>query len=239
MKVTTRFALAALLTATFNVPAYAVDLTTIDRTLPKQPHYQSDSPRYCLLVFGAEARSRVWLVQDGDMLYVDENGNGDLTESNEVHVIDKYNRFHVAKIQESATGRVHSNLQLYPLADGRVRMKLSIADKGTQYVGFSKGDKPKFGDRAETAPIIHFNGPMTLGQYAEILTVKSDVIETNVRKAGFRIMIGSQGVGTGTFAAYHCKCRRDKGPLRAELKFPPSKAGGIPIEIAVSLKTSG
>jgi hypothetical protein len=34
---------------------------------------------YCLLVFGPEAKTRVWLVVDGDTLYVDRNGNGDLT----------------------------------------------------------------------------------------------------------------------------------------------------------------
>ena len=31
-----------------------------------------------------EAQTRVWIVQDGDTLYVDRNGNGDLTEPGEV-----------------------------------------------------------------------------------------------------------------------------------------------------------
>jgi hypothetical protein len=52
--------------------------------------YQS-TPRYCLLVFGPEARTRVWLVQDGATLYVDRNGNGDLTEAGE-KVAAKTNR---------------------------------------------------------------------------------------------------------------------------------------------------
>jgi hypothetical protein len=60
-------------------PAGAADLTQVDRTLRKEPTYQS-KPKYCLLVFGPEAKTRVWLVQDGDVLYVDRNGNGDLTE---------------------------------------------------------------------------------------------------------------------------------------------------------------
>jgi hypothetical protein len=41
----------------------------VDRTLTIEPPYRS-SPRHCLLVFGPEATMRVWLVQDGDMLYV-------------------------------------------------------------------------------------------------------------------------------------------------------------------------
>ncbi len=34
-------------------------------------------------MFGPEAKFRAWLVQDGDFLYVDRNGNGDLTEEGE------------------------------------------------------------------------------------------------------------------------------------------------------------
>src|SRR2546423_1487819 len=64
-------------------PLTAVDLTKIDRTILKEPVYKSKAPRYCLLVFGPEAKTRVWLVLDGDTLYVDRNGNGDLTEEGE------------------------------------------------------------------------------------------------------------------------------------------------------------
>src|SRR6516162_1517208 len=60
--------------------ARAADLAKIERKIAKEPAYQTKTPKYCLLVFGAEAKSRVWLVQDGDTLYVDRNGNGDLTE---------------------------------------------------------------------------------------------------------------------------------------------------------------
>jgi hypothetical protein len=45
----------------------------------KEPVYQSKSPNYGLLVFGREGQERVWLVRDGDTLYVDRRGDGDLT----------------------------------------------------------------------------------------------------------------------------------------------------------------
>jgi hypothetical protein len=61
----------------------AADLGKIDRTIRKEPAYQSKAPRYGLLVFGPQAADRVWLVLDGDTLYVDRNGNGDLTEPGE------------------------------------------------------------------------------------------------------------------------------------------------------------
>jgi hypothetical protein len=64
-------------------PATAADLTRVDRSIGKEPAYKTKSPRYCLLVFGREADYRVWLVLDGDTLYVDRNGNGDLTGAGE------------------------------------------------------------------------------------------------------------------------------------------------------------
>jgi hypothetical protein len=61
----------------------------IDRTLVKEPAYRTKSPRYGLLLFGPEGKDRVWLVQDGDTLYVDRNGNGDLTEPGEKVAAEK------------------------------------------------------------------------------------------------------------------------------------------------------
>jgi hypothetical protein len=55
------------------------DLTKIERTIRKEPTYRT-KPAYCLLVFGPDAKTKVWLVQDGSTLYVDRHGNGDLTE---------------------------------------------------------------------------------------------------------------------------------------------------------------
>src|ERR1700704_5406050 len=55
------------------------DLSKIDRTIKKEPAYKA-RPGYCLLVLGPKADTRVWIVLDGQALYVDKNGNGNLTE---------------------------------------------------------------------------------------------------------------------------------------------------------------
>jgi hypothetical protein len=60
-------------------PLRAADLEAIEKTIGKQPAYRTE-PRYCLLLFGAEAKIRVWIVEDGRTLYVDRNANGDLTD---------------------------------------------------------------------------------------------------------------------------------------------------------------
>jgi len=75
-------------------PTAARDTKTAKRLPAKEPVYQSKDPKYCLLTFGREGKTRVWLVfdsvpnplvpgKDKDYLYVDRNGNGDLTESGE------------------------------------------------------------------------------------------------------------------------------------------------------------
>ena len=77
------FALTASLWAVGLGHAGQADLGKIERTIRKEPAYQTKSPKYCLLVFGPDAKTKVWLVLDGDTLYVDRNCNGDLTEEGE------------------------------------------------------------------------------------------------------------------------------------------------------------
>jgi hypothetical protein len=84
-----RFSLTLGLLAAVPAWAPAADLATIDRTIVKEPAYRSKAVKYCLLVFGPEAKTRVWLVQDGDTLYIDRNGNGDLTEDGEKVAAEK------------------------------------------------------------------------------------------------------------------------------------------------------
>src|SRR5262249_28513553 len=98
-------------------PLAAADLTKIDRKIGKEPVYQS-KPKYCLLVFGPEAKTRVWVVLDGQTLYVDRNGDGDLTESGERVVVKKEAAaqpgegvtFEAGEIQEGTLR--HKNLQV-------------------------------------------------------------------------------------------------------------------------------
>jgi hypothetical protein len=46
--------------------ALAADLAKVDRSIKKEPAYQSKSPKYCLVVIGPEAKTRIWLVRGPD-----------------------------------------------------------------------------------------------------------------------------------------------------------------------------
>ncbi len=56
----------AMLGLLLGSPTSASDLNKIERSILKEPVYKA-KPRYCLLVFGPEARARVWLVLDGNV----------------------------------------------------------------------------------------------------------------------------------------------------------------------------
>jgi hypothetical protein len=90
----------------------------IDCTIAKEPAYKTKAPQYGLITFGPDAKDRVWLVRDGDTLYVDRNGNGDLTEPGEKIVAAKTRNpedeglsFEVHDL--TVGGRTHKALNVY------------------------------------------------------------------------------------------------------------------------------
>jgi hypothetical protein len=114
----------------FPIATFAVDLTKIDRTIAKQPAYRG-KPKYCLLVFGPEAKTRIWLVQDGDTLYVDRTSNGDLTGPAKKVVADNGDRangtyhFEVGDIRDGALVHKALSVSVFKLAD----TGLAVADE--------------------------------------------------------------------------------------------------------------
>ena len=105
--------------------ADAADLASIPRRILKEPRYATRAPEYLLLVFGMEMKTRVWVVIDGDTMYVDKNGNGDLSEPGEAvkpsetnvfeDVADVYAEqkiFEVAEVVEAGGAVTHKDLVL-------------------------------------------------------------------------------------------------------------------------------
>jgi hypothetical protein len=105
--------------------ALGADLSKIEKVIKKEPAYQTKTPRYALIAFGPDAADRVWLVWDGNALYVDRNGNGDLTEPGKKVVAEKpragrseYEGYTFEAGELTIGGRTHKGLSLYttPLA---------------------------------------------------------------------------------------------------------------------------
>lgn len=229
--------LAAFLTLVFSGhSAQAVDLAKIDRTIGKEPVYQTKTPRYCLLVFGLEAKSRAWLVLDGDFLYVDRNCNGDLTEEGERAVIKKLWELNLDKTKPGKWiqgDNVHVAITepdgtKHQLTFRRTATGVGMGTKslGGQYVGATYREDLVFADQPKDAPIVHLNGPFTF------LLAEAPKTVTPGENLEFVVLFGTPGLGRGTFA-YPIQSFNPR-PL-AEIQFPAKTPGDPPIVVKVRL----
>lgn len=223
------------------------DLKSIDRTITKQPAYKSKAVKYGLLVFGVEAKNRVWLAHDGDILYVDRNGNGDLTEDGERIAAaprdqgaaseDTAQEFEIREL--AVGGFVHRNVivqcdsRSYSIGaeiaipgwkgsgiDGRVR----------QQCGSDPAGGLQFAEHPQKAPVIHFAGPW------QILLQETTELRVG-RTADLFLALGSCGIGPGTTAwiEYAGIIPRDRHPV-AVISFAPARGNTNAVRERFELK---
>jgi len=205
--------------------ACAADLSSVDRTIRKQPVYKS-TPGYCLLVFGPEAKTRVWLVQDGDRIYVDRNADGDLTASNEavdaskVRVVNSSYRdkeFVIGTIAPLDKSGPHTDFKISAYSeDARVWnyvLKLKVDGKIQQFAGW----KPVFKETPQKAPILHFGGPLS----AQAVRHSNFSLKEKSPELSFRF--ATDGLGEfSTVSLGHEAVSRSIQPV-LEIKWPGSK----------------
>jgi mannose-6-phosphate isomerase-like protein (cupin superfamily) len=216
-----------------------VDLTKIGRRIAKEPAYQS-KPKYCLLVFGPKAETRVWLVLDGKTLYVDRSGKGDLTGAGkrlENPKAVKAVRFGTGPIKSVDGTTTYPNVFVHvPLVAGgdRPTQVVVLPPPALQKAGVNKlvtesERRLTFANRPEDAPIVHFDGPLSFE-----LEDPTQVFVRGPKPTPLAIMIGTRGLGQGTFAALSFPDNAPAGA--AEITFPNRQAGGKPIVVQVPLK---
>lgn len=262
MRMHTLLAVALLL---LPVPlARATDLAKVERKIAREPAYQTKAPKYCLLVFGLDAKTRVWLVQDGDTLYVDRNGDGDLTgDRQRVKVKQQaanYRSFEVGDLKVG--GLTHTGLSVTQMkatpesifndrewervkksgpepwiwtvsitAERAADDKRALPRKVGYVINGDGAGMLLFADRPQDAPIIHLNGPFTLGlQDRKQRFIAGD-------KTMLQIGVGPQGIGPGTFAfvLYPNTIPNDAYP-EAKITFPAKVPGQGAIKRKFTLK---
>jgi hypothetical protein len=235
----------------------AADLAKIDRSLRTEPTYESEHPQYCLLVFGPQAKKRVWVVLDGDVLYLDRNGNGDLTDPGEriaakevyrnlkerpdVEVMREFER-NCWKAGEEPVLTCGPEVQwfyinqLVPRADWHDQTWVkSWQEKPfdfavTTKTGGAQRAQLHFATSPQEAPILHFDGPRRF------------VLSKKAGQPCFRpgescdlfVELHTQGlndkVRTGSFEA-----PENVHPM-AEIEFSTGQPGADPIRVRVELK---
>jgi hypothetical protein len=159
-----RYLWSTLVLLTVHLPGYTADLSKIDRTIRKEPAYQS-KPKYCLVVLGPEAKTRVWLVVDGEVLYADRNGDGDLTGKDErlpIKFVPRWG-FQVGTITPREGGDPFAlEVEVKPGRDGQISYMIWCRPRNGQGFLQRTDGVLLFADRPQEAPVMHFGGPLTL-----------------------------------------------------------------------------
>ncbi|OAI54366.1 hypothetical protein AYO44_03600 [Planctomycetaceae bacterium SCGC AG-212-F19] len=217
-------------------PVSPADLSQINRTIAKEPVYQG-KPKYCLLVFGVEAKFRAWLVVDGKTAYLDRKGNGDLTEPG--NQIPWANGSFLAKELTVADKTVqYTNLSISKAGlKNKEAWRIDVDSKNGQFRAHRDAEGPLlFADRPQDAPVIHFDGPLSMGLH-NYCNARPQALVRGGKPAYMIASIGTPGLGKGTFAyLVPPKSAKALKPL-AELEFahrdPKEKAMvvRVPMEI--------
>lgn len=224
---------------TGDVPGY---LANIDRTIRKEPAYASKTPGYLLLAFGAEAKFRVWVVWDGDALYVDRNRNGDLTDADEkLDAVEKRgnSRVFVVPTLTAPDGTVYQNLVVSaawkqdepntrtPRRDERMVMVRCDVPGCVQKTGVITNG---FADRA-AARVVHLDSPRRVLRRSQSLPPSLDANEPGE----FAVELGTPGIGHSSFATCGGGGKLLKAHPVAEFAFPAAKTGDPPVKLRVVL----
>jgi hypothetical protein len=218
------------------------DLSKIDRTIRKQPSYKG-KPKYALLVFGPEAKTRVWVVKDGETLYVDRNGDGDLTGEDEKFSLncpdpqlkgfghlahcqieirdpDKQTRYLITSINISAEDNKPSDK---PHLMANVDIKGPLVYR--QYCDAKMAEKP------DEAAIAHFHGslaiePRTIGWK---LTPELSRLPIDDPAGDVSAVVGTMDAERGCWVVVRSEdLPKDLHPV-VEVEYPTRK-NGVPIK---------
>lgn len=216
-----------------DAPAAAPDpltpkaLLTIDRTIAKEPRY-GETPLYLLLAFGPDSADRVWAVLDGTVLYLDKNGNGDLTDEGErVFALalpgDGVNRrnplFQVPLLETKGGKHTDFFLSAIRLAPGDgVYVKMGVKVNGTTAQHAGPTDL-RLAETPAAARVLAFGSRVVTAQVSHTMPGVPEVDKA----IDFRVRVGTPGVGLGSFVGFGSE-DQVANPV-AEFEFPAAAPG--------------
>jgi hypothetical protein len=193
---------------TGNGPLVALpDLSGVDRSLVQPPGLRN--PGYCLLVFGKrEVKTRVWLVEDGDTLYVDRDGSGNLTgPAKAIRAVARdgdtpsspYREwtYPVGDLTPDGGREKHTHMQVIRVQESGEAPKHIVYVRSFGKILQRTGAGSIFSKDRETAPVIHFGGPVVPK------ALRSAKFTTGGENQELHLCVGTPGRGESSFA-YVC-----------------------------------
>ncbi len=219
-------------------PLVPDSLAKIDRNILKRPKFTSDQPGYLLLAFGPDAGFKVWVVLDGETLFVDANGNGDLTDDEPVRFNPAQSTPPKAYVFEAKGVGAAKEEKKWTL--GVSTLAVGASQPAAILTAVRDGSPPqkvgptdfRFTDTPDAARVVHFG--------SKVLAVRPSLTMPSVLEVGkaadFRVQVGTPGVGAGSFASVgNDGVPKNSNPM-AEFTLPPAKPGEKPVVLKVELK---
>jgi hypothetical protein len=223
--------------------AIAADWKEIVRTIRKQSDYEG-KPKYALLVFGPEAKTRVWVVQDGETLYVDRNGDGDLTGEDERFTLNcpnpelkGFGNLTDCKIEirdsDKQTRYLLTSINIYPEDNkptDKPHLMANVDIKGQ--VSYRQYCDAKLAENPEKAAIAHFHGPLTIGPRTINwkLTPEQSRLPLGDSPGDIFAAVGTMDAEHGCWVVMRSDdLPKDLHPV-VEVEFPGKKAGDASIK---------
>jgi len=210
----------------FHAHAHATDLKKIDRSIGKEPAYAS-KPKYCLVVFGPEARTRVWLVADGGALYASVN-NDQLTQFTGAA---GNGRWRVPGLQDWTVQVIRRNDKPVGVMF-QCQLQLELANRQT-----TEG-MALFGDSPKSAPVVHLDGSYTSTLRERSVIQKGQWVRDAGENASLNVYIGSnvlQDEGKAFLRTWWRVGIPDKMRPVADIEFPHQDPKAEPLKMRVSL----
>jgi hypothetical protein len=181
-----------------------IDFSAIDRTIAKTPKLTANA-RYGLFLFGANGEKRVFAILDTstpepshsyDLLYLDRNANGDLTEPGEA-IRSKDGAFKVGDFTDPGTGAVHKDFTITWTEDS-VRFRMQWRGQKVTFGGYgpTRETYAKFATTAAKAPVFvpGWDRPLEFEHWMSGTLKRGESTD-------FKVFVGNRGDRAGAFSA--------------------------------------
>jgi hypothetical protein len=191
-------------------PAVPIDFAKVDRTVGKTPSLTTHA-RYGLFLFGTNGERRVWAILDRaadaagarfDVLYLDRDADGDLTEPGETIRAAAGEdggavKFAVGDFADPATGARHTDFTI-TWAEASVRFRMQWRGEKVTFGGYgpSRDTYAKFASEPATAPV-YVPGHDRPLQFEHWMSGEL----TRGGSTDFKVFVGNSGDRRGAFSA--------------------------------------
>jgi hypothetical protein len=205
----------------------------------KEPKY-SGSPRYGLITIDG-GKAKVWFVVDGTQLYMDKNGNGDLTDDGPAIASKKLEHFtspHVffewPSMAPKGTTSKLTDCSLFVYVRGT---EYRIADFRTYQNGvfwFYRNRGCVLAAKAAEAPILNWGAPY--GLLFDFINGTDGTLSKS-KANEFYIQIGSQGSEVGSFVCRSYEDMPKDTTIEANFEFVDKRDNSKKLNMVAQLRT--